>query len=244
MTNLIIDIGNTVAKLAAFEGEELKEVDYTDNRTLEGLPAFCRRHAFGQGILSTVVSLTEEAESRLLALPFPVKRLGVDTPLPIRLCYRTPHTLGPDRIAAVVGAQAAQPGRDVLVIDAGTCITYELLDAEGCYHGGNISPGVEMRLKALHEHTSRLPLVEAEGELPEVGQDTETAIRAGVLKGVAYEIEGYATELKHKYPQLLIFLTGGCRFSFATKLKNAIFADKFLVLKGLNRILIYNNEKN
>ena len=129
------------------------------------------------------------------------------------------------------------------MIDAGTCITYELLDAAGCYHGGNISPGLQMRFKALHQFTGKLPSVSAEGPLLEIGKDTETAIRAGVLKGIEYEITGYIMALKHKYPELLVFLTGGDDFSFDTNLKSIIFADRFLVLKGLNRILNYNNDR-
>ncbi|KAA6311537.1 Type III pantothenate kinase, partial [termite gut metagenome] len=135
------------------------------------------------------------------------------------------------------------PGRDILVIDAGTAITYEFIDAAGQYHGGNISPGLQMRFKALHQYAGRLPLVQPEGEMPPIGESTETAIRCGILKGIEYEITGYITNFRSKYPNLLVFLTGGDNFSFDTKVKNSIFADKFLVLKGLNRILNYNNGK-
>ena len=167
--------------------------------------------------------------------------LGADTPLPVENLYETPRTLGYDRMAAVVGANALCPGRDLLVIDAGTCITYEFIDASGRYHGGNISPGLQMRFKALHQFTGRLPQVQAEGRLLPLGKDTDTAIRSGVLQGMEYEISGYIQTMKHKYPELLVFLTGGNEFSFDTNLKNIIFADKFLVLKGLNRILNYND---
>ena len=129
------------------------------------------------------------------------------------------------------------------MIDAGTCITYEFVDAAGRYHGGNISPGVQMRFKALHELTGRLPLVSREGRRLPLGKDTDTAMREGVLKGMEYEISGYIMAMKHKYPELLVFLTGGDDFSFDTNLKSIIFADRFLVLKGLNRILNYNNDR-
>ena len=239
---LVIDIGNTVAKLAAFRGDELLEVAYTSNETLAELPAFCCKYPFKQAIWCSVVNLSAEALSRIHAVPVPCLHFTHTVQIPIRNAYATPETLGLDRLAAVVGAQQCMPHRDLLVIDAGTCVTYELLDASGCYQGGNISPGLEMRLKAMHQFTSRLPLVEAEGELQEIGKSTETALRAGAIWGLQYEIEGYIRALKHKYPQLLVFLTGGCRFSFDTNLKNIIFADKFLVLKGLNRIVQYNNE--
>ena len=142
----------------------------------------------------------------------------------------------------MVGAQLLQPGKDLLVIDAGTCLTYEFIDAQGNYHGGNIAPGKLMRFKALHSYTAKLPLIEAEGNIPELGYNTETAIRSGVIKGMEFEISGYITHLQKKYPELLVFLTGGDEFSFDTNLKNIIFADKFLVLKGLNRILEYNDK--
>jgi type III pantothenate kinase len=126
------------------------------------------------------------------------------------------------------------------VIDAGTCITYDFIDGQGNYHGGNISPGMEMRFQALHAFTSKLPVVSAEGELPSFGQSTETAIRSGVIRGIEYEISGHIGQLEKKYSRLLVFLTGGNEFSFETNLKSSIFADVFLVLKGLNRILEYN----
>ena len=239
--NLIIDIGNTVAKLAAFDGDKLLEVVHDSNETLEQLPAFFRKYPFRKAILATVIDLTADVRSRLDDLPVPVLYLGADTPLPVENLYETPRTLGYDRMAAVVGANALCPGRDLLVIDAGTCITYEFIDSLGRYHGGNISPGLQMRFKALHQFTGRLPLVEPDGRLLPLGKDTETAIRSGILRGMEYEISGYIQSMKHKYPELLVFLTGGNEFSFDTNLKNIIFADKFLVLKGLNRILNYND---
>ena len=241
--NLIIDIGNTAAKIALFEGTELLDVTYDSNRTLESLPDVCRCYPIEKAIVATVIDLTDEAEARLAELPCPLLRLGADTPLPVENLYETPRTLGYDRMAAVVGAADRFPGKDILVIDAGTCITYELVDAAGRYHGGNISPGLQMRFKALNCFTGRLPLVAPEGRLLPMGKDTETAIRGGVLRGIEYEMQGYIRELKKKYPALLVFLTGGDEFSFDTNLKSIIFADKFLVLKGLNRILIYNNDR-
>ena len=241
--NLIVDIGNTVAKLALFDGEELCEVVYDDHYTLQRLPELKQRYAPRRCMVSSVIELTAEARSQLDGLGIHWRMLDHQTPLPIQNCYETPETLGYDRLAAVVGAQALAPGRDVLVVDAGTCITYELLDAEGRYWGGNISPGIQMRLKALHAFTGKLPLVSSQGRLPEMGKDTETAIRAGVWQGVRYELEGYIASLTHKYPQLLVFLTGGDEIPFDTNLKSIIFADKFLVLKGLNRILSYNNDE-
>lgn len=239
--NLIIDIGNTTAKVAVFDGCEMVEILTESNQSLNCLDALRSKYCIRQGIVATVIDLNEQVLACLAALPFPLLWLNHETPLPVVNLYETPETLGYDRIAAVVGANERYPHKDVLVIDAGTCITYEFIDSKGQYHGGNISPGMQMRFKALSQFTGRLPLVDANGRQLPMGRDTETAIRAGVLKGMEYEISGYITSLKHKYPELLVFLTGGDEFSFDSNVKNVIFADKFLVLKGLNRILNYNN---
>ena len=239
--NLIIDIGNTVAKLAIFSQGEAVEVVRCSNQTLESLPALCQRYPIRQGILSSVITLNDTIEQQLQGLNFPIIRLTYKTPVPIKNLYKTPETLGADRLAAVIGANALRPNNDLLIIDAGTCITFDFIDKHGQYHGGNISPGLEMRLKALHAFTNKLPEVKSEGEIPTYGESTETAIRAGVYNGIAFEIEGYIRQLQKNYPQLLVFLTGGDKFSFDTNLKSSIFADSFLVLKGLNRILEYND---
>lgn len=239
--NLIIDIGNTAAKVALFDGGEMVEVLTESNQSLDCLEALCVKYPVEQGIVATVIDLSERVLAALVALPFPLLWLDSKTPLPVTNLYETPETLGYDRMAAVVGANEQYPRRDILVIDAGTCITYEFIDSKGQYHGGNISPGMQMRFKALNQFTGRLPLIDSNGRKLPMGRDTETAIRAGVLKGMEYEISGYIESMKHKYPELLVFLTGGDDFSFDTKLKSVIFADRFLVLKGLNRILNYNN---
>lgn len=238
--DLIVDIGNTIAKLAAFDGDRLVEVIYTSNKTLSDIYDFHSKYSFRKGIVSTVVDVTDAVVYALKELQIEILWVGVDLRLPVRIGYSTPKTLGSDRLAAVVGAYAKFPNRNILVIDAGTCITYDLVTSDGLFLGGNISPGIDMRFKALNMFTSRLPLVSAEGERPYVGHNTETAIRMGVISGVEYEMIGYINDMNGKYPDLLVFLTGGSDFSFEKKLKNEIFADKFLVLKGLNRLLKYN----
>jgi len=241
--NLIIDIGNTLAKLVAFDGNTPVEEIRTPNTTLEALPAFLNKYSFERGIMGTVFDITPEAERLLSSLPFPMLRLNANTPIPVRNRYRTPQTLGADRLAAAVGAHMQHPNRNILVIDAGTCITYEFIDTEGNYWGGNIAPGMQMRLKALHAYTARLPLIEPEGDTPDFGYDTETAMRSGVIQGMKFEIEGYIKHFQQKYPNLLVFLTGGDNLNFDSKIKNIIFADKFIVPRGLNRILAFNNDK-
>lgn len=240
---LIIDIGNTVAKLVAFHGEEPIEEVRTSNDTLAGLSAFATKYDFSCGIVGTVRDIMPEAERELSNLHIPIIRFNATTPIPITNRYRTPETLGADRLAAAIGATTLKPRKDLLIIDAGTCITYEVIDAKGNYWGGNIAPGMMMRIRALHEFTARLPLVSPEGEVPGMGYDTETAIRSGVLRGMKYEIEGYIKSMRTKYPNLLVFLTGGDKINFDTNIKNIIFADKFIVPRGLNKILDYNYGK-
>ncbi len=240
--NLIIDIGNTVSKLAVFHQNEMIDMVYDTNHVLDNLDNLCQKYAIKRGIISSVIHPNDVIESQLRKLYFPLLRLDYRTPLPITNLYRTPETLGSDRIAAVVGAYYHFPNKNILVIDAGTAITYEFIDEKGCYHGGNISPGKYTRLKALSMFCDKLPIINPDGDVPEFGYSTETAIRSGVIHGIKLEICGYIRQMKEKYPDLLVFLTGGDEFSFATNLKSIIFADKFLVLKGLNRILEYNDK--
>ena len=223
--NLIIDIGNTVAKCVVFDGNDVAEHQLADNRTLDGLVQLAVRTRPQRAILSSVVPLNSDMRRRLALLPCPLTELTHATPVPIRNGYRTPQTLGSDRLAAVVGAASLKPGKDLLVVDAGTCITYDLIDATGLYHGGNIAPGLHMRLAAMHHYTGKLPLVGAEGETPLTGYDTQTAIRSGVLRGMKYEIEGYIHSMRRKFPELVIFLTGGDKIKFDVRVKNIIMAD-------------------
>jgi type III pantothenate kinase len=240
---LVIDIGNTVAKMVAFDGDTPIEEVRTSGDTLAGLSAFACKYAFEKGIVGAVRELTPLATTELETLHIPILRFSADTPVPVTNKYRTPKTLGVDRLAAAVGASTLKPNKDLLIIDAGTCITYEVIDAQGNYWGGNIAPGMHMRLNALHSFTAKLPLIEAEGPVPGMGYDTETAIRSGVLRGMKYEIEGYIRSMRAKYPNLLVFLTGGDKINFDKTIISSIIADKYLVARGLNRILDYNYDK-
>lgn len=235
--NLIVDIGNTVAKIAVFDGQNMLEQAYDSNQTLSKLSEIYQRYLPEQAAVVSVIDLSDEARRMLDGLPIHILYIDHQTPLPIKNLYETPETLGYDRIAAVVGAYDCFPQRNILVIDSGTCITYEFINAAGEYRGGNISLGVSMRLKALHHYTGHLPLVQFAGRETDFGVDTETAIRAGVMRGIEYEMSGYIKTIQDKYPDLLVFLTGGKHFPFESELKNSIFIDRFLVLRGLNRIL-------
>lgn len=244
MYQLIIDIGNSSAKVALFEGDILAEHIHAEHEELPYLLAEkARERHIRCAIVSSVIPLGENIEASINALPFPCLRMSAKLKMPFRIAYKTPDTLGPDRLAAVAGACMQEPGRDLLIIDSGTAITYDIVTADGLYLGGNISPGIGMRFKALHHYTGKLPLVDKEGCRTSIGETTETAIREGVLQGVDYEIEGYIHTYALKYPKLLVFLTGGNAFLLDNRVKSRTFADNLLVVKGLNRILRLNNEQ-
>ncbi len=191
-----------------------------------------------KAIVSSVIKLSEEEKRAFDDLQCRTIWFSCDTPSLLNIKYKTPHTLGPDRLAAAIGAWNLAKGRNILIIDAGSAITIDFVDSKGNYHGGNISPGIKMRLRALHEFTGKLPLVEKEGDTPQMGYDTETAIRSGVINGICREIDGYIATIKEKYGDVLVFLTGGDENPLKNNIKSRIFADKYLVAKGLNRILL------
>ena len=236
--NLVIDIGNTTGKYFCFEGDELQAHGSEEGHRLTFLDYIDKDVT--AAIVSTVVDLEPAAEARLNTLSCPVLRFTASIQTPLRNCYRTPATLGTDRLAAAVGAWAQKPHRPLLVIDAGSCITFDFVTAEGEYVGGNIAPGLHARLRAIGDYFPRLPHVSAEGDTPELGYDTETAIRAGVIWGMKHEIEGYIATFRKKYEDLLVFLTGGDEFRLDDTVKSCIFADHFIVPRGLNHILCYH----
>ena len=200
-------------------------------------------YGIDRAIISSVIAEQPALTEELSKLECPVIRFSNKLQLPLEIKYRTPHTLGTDRLAAAIGAWNEAPGRNIVVIDAGSAITVDFIDRNGNYLGGNIAPGIKMRLRALHEYTSLLPMIEKEGDTPAIGYDTETAIRSGVINGICHEIDGYINDFKQKFSDVFVFLTGGDEKTLKNRIKNCIFADKYLVAKGLNRILKdYGNE--
>ncbi len=240
--NLIIDQGNSSAKVAVYDGA--KAVDTFVYRVLDidALASLFDAYPLDKGIFSTVTTvdnrLVDYLSGRLDRFFF----FDDQVKLPITIGYKTPATLGKDRIAAVVGAHYQQPDKPLLVIDAGTCITYEVVEPSGLYRGGNISPGMTTRFQALHHYTCKLPYLVETDEVLSIGTTTDEAIRAGVVNGIVFEMDGYIEQLKQSYPDIFVFLTGGHSFYFESRLKNCIFADINLVMTGLNRILEYNVE--
>lgn len=235
--NVVVDFGNTSAKVGIFDNGKLS--DHRFFHEASALQNFLQNFFADAIIISSVNtpgSLVAEWAPRI-----PVKFiLDHRLPLPIVNSYETPETLGMDRLAAVCGAYALTPNRDCLVIDSGTCITYDMIDKNGHYVGGGISPGLSMRFKAMHTFTARLPLVSPGDDAPLIGKTTASCMQGGTVRGILYEIEGMIHAYQEKYPELQVFLCGGDTSFFEKKLKASIFAVPELVLYGLNRILQHN----
>ncbi len=240
--NLAIDIGNTLAKLAVIDDGQM--VDFQKTEKIDS--AFIERLLEENPEIDAaiIVSTGESGSEWQQMLEKRMKRFvrfNAETPIPIENGYETPQTLGLDRLAAAVAANALYPNSNVVIVDFGTAITVDFVSAEGKFLGGNISPGAATRFKALHHFTKRLPLCELdEDSVRLLGNSTLTAIESGVVNGIVYEIEGYIRDLQQRYNNLRIIFTGGESDFFAKRLKNTIFATYDLVAYGLNRILEYN----
>ncbi|MFD2161848.1 type III pantothenate kinase [Paradesertivirga mongoliensis] len=247
MTNLVIDIGNTFSKLAIFNNRKLSSFLQIDNFSPPYLRNFLDEQPVDNAVISSVNAEVEEFEA-LLKERVNYQRFSGLTSTKVINHYKTPETLGLDRYAAVIGAEALYPNQNCLVIDAGSCITYDFIDAGKNYRGGSISPGISMRFKAMNRFTGRLPLVDPNPERhPEYGDDTRSAILSGVQKGVIYEALGFIDSFSKKWNDIKVLLCGGDVNFFDTELKSSIFAhtlktEPHLVLIGLNEVIHYNND--
>ena len=240
--NLVIDTGNTFTKLALFQGREMLAFSSFEGVDAKNIINFCESDAnIKNAILSSVKEYSSEIDTYLSRL-YNTVFFSHTTSVPLVNRYSTPETLGKDRLAGVVGAEYLWPACNILVIDAGTAITYDLLTASGEYLGGSISPGIAMRYKALHTYTSRLPLLDYYDDAQLTGYDTSTSIHSGVLNGAIAEMEGIIRSYQLLYPDLKIILTGGDHNYFDKRLKIKTFAAPNLVLEGLNLILDFNIE--
>jgi type III pantothenate kinase len=238
--NLCIDQGNSCTKVGIFDQNVLIESFIFETISIKDFTYLLNKFGIKACIISSVIEDNKVMTDWLKKNIDIYIELSHQTPIPVENLYETPETLGKDRLAAVIGAAFLKPDTDCLVIDAGTAITYDFIDAKKNYLGGNIAPGLDLRLRSLHEFTQKLPLVSPGSDHPFLGINTNSAILSGAIYGIVFEIDGYINTLKIKYPQLSTFLTGGSIFYFDNKLKNAIFAERNLVLIGLNRILQYN----
>ena len=239
--NLVIDAGNTSVKLAVFDRENL--IFYQNIRADElarQVKEVCDHYPkVKDGIISSVGKMDRKVFG-VLAVFCNVHELTPSSKTPYKNSYATRQTLGVDRMALATAAFYQNPKGNTLVIDSGTCITYEMVNDYGEYLGGAIGPGLQMRYNALHEHTAKLPLLKPEEPLDFIGNSTENSIHSGVVNGMVQEIEGVINQYKRRFTDLTVILTGGDAPFLSKRLKNTIFADSKFLLRGLNYLLEYN----
>lgn len=237
---LAVDVGNTKIKAAVFEGNALIEkVVFDKNDTAESLEKIFKKN---QGITFSVLSNVGNQDPELVAMlktQSLLTSVSHSSAFPFLNKYATPTTLGIDRMVLASGAVLQFPAVNRLVIDAGTCITYDFIDSKNNYLGGAISPGLRLRYESLHNFTANLPLLSP--ELPEhyVGDSTSGSIHSGVVNGTIHEIEGFVRQYSEQYQELTIILTGGDADFLAKRLKNTIFANSNFLLESLNNLHTY-----
>lgn len=237
-TNLTIDRGNTLTKLAVWRGDELVASECFDHDDFPAISAMVERYRPSRAMVCSVAEPATDLVSALTPIvPGGVSMLTHDTPVPLTIGYRTPGTLGVDRIAAAIGAMTVAPGNNLLVIDAGTAVTYDHVTGNGHFAGGNIAPGIAMRLRSLNNFTARLPKVDRNGELPLWGVDTVTAMRSGAVHGVVAETIYYRSQLPD---DTVTVIGGGDGQRIASLLPFKAIREPHLVTLGLNTILNSN----
>ncbi len=240
--NLVIDIGNSKVKVAVFELDTIISTAVLDEiNFLDELKRISNQYAIERSIVSSVKDIHKEYLEELQKLPFLIT-LNSDTQLPFKNLYATPSTLGNDRIALAAAAASTYPSQNSLVIDAGTCITYDFINAKNEYLGGAISPGIDMRYKSLPKYTGKLPLLSKNEEFNLIGTSTSASIHSGVINGIICEIKGVIAQYEQDFGDLTIVLTGGDTKFLFKQLKNSIFANQNFLLHGLNKILTFNNQ--
>jgi type III pantothenate kinase len=243
-TSLVIDQGNTVAKVSVFSGDTLLATHAFRNLDIEQIVPIIGDASSISAIYSSVARFDARfLETLRSIISGHLLILTHDTPLPVQIDYRTPATLGLDRIAAAVGASQVLPATAALIADAGTALTLDIVDASSTFRGGNISPGLSLRFSSLHQHTDALPLLSAQGPAPDFGYDTATAIRSGVLKSIAAEIQANFTDAHRLFGASKIILTGGdapTLLPLLSRLSLPLLHNPNLVAVGLKRILQYN----
>lgn len=241
--NLCIDQGNSRTKVALFrpDGTIAKHFIYKHFASAEVEQLF-QLYPIEDSIISSVVNIEPAVVNALHRRSRHFVLFDHNTPLPITNAYGTPATLGQDRLAAAVGAHTIYPNENVLIIDAGSAITYDFLSEDGSFLGGNIAPGIKMRFTILHRMTKKLPLVEAEENelLPLFGRNTRDAIAAGVIRGIVFEAKGYMRDLQEQMNHYQTIITGGNAHFILHGLQKDIRFERHLVLKGLNEILLHN----
>ncbi len=241
--NLIVDVGNSFVKFAVFQNGKLIHKIVSElshfNDTYKNI-----KDEFSdiEKVIISSVGKLELSQIEIIKKQDNVLVLDSEAKLPFENLYKTPKTLGVDRIALVSAAVRQFPNKNVLIIDVGTCITYDFITSKKQYLGGAISPGIRLRYHSLHNLTANLPLLDSEIPKNIIGQSTSEAIHSGVINGVLKEIEGVIDEYQKKYSDLTVILTGGDTNFLSNQLKNSIFANSNFLLEGLNFILEFNTD--
>ena len=243
MANLIVDEGNTLCKIAVIDKNELLCEMSAPEFDMEQAAELLEQFTVKQAIVASTRGGAERICEQLRSKISNVLHFTSQTDVPIEIEYASRQTLGADRIAVAVGVVCEMGVNDALIVDMGSAITFDIVE-NGIFKGGNISLGVAMRFKALHEFTASLPLCEATEPNNKFGKSTKEAIEQGVMQGVLYEIEGYVRRISAENDKKNIIFCGGDAESFVNRIKNAIFAPRKLMFTGLNRILEYNVSKN
>ena len=239
--NLIIDVGNTKVKLAIFSNQKcIKKASASHKTFVQKIIKLKKEFPeIKRAIISSVGSVSIE-DLEQLKNQFKLLILKSSTKIPFENCYETPSTLGVDRIALVSASVNKYPDKNVLIIDAGTCITYDFITNENKYLGGAISPGIRMRYNSLHILTANLPLLDTKPPKNLIGNSTNEAIHSGIINGILKELDGIVSDYEKKYQDLTVILTGGDTKFLSKQLKSSIFANSNFLLEGLNFILEFN----
>jgi len=238
--NLVVDFGNTLVKLAVFDKGELVAQRCMERLHPSVLEELLSEWPVRRAVVASTRGEVDDVAAMLRRRVDYLLEFTPQTPVPIGNAYRTPETLGRDRLADAVGAATLYPGRNVLIVDFGTAVTIDLVTADNTFRGGCISPGMTMRFRALHDYTAALPLCGPAEDERLQGLATEDAVRLGVMNSLTFEIEGYIARMREKIDDLCVIFTGGDAKYFAKRIKNTIFANCNLVFCGLDRILEYN----
>lgn len=240
--NLCIDQGNSRTKIAIFEGDRLKKHIIYKHFTSSDVERLFSLYPIDNAIISSVANIEPSVVNALHRLSKRFVLFDHTTPVPIKNGYDTPATLGQDRLAAAVGAARIYPSENVLIVDVGSAITYDVVTEQNEYIGGNIAPGLKMRFSSLQQMTKKLPFVEVEPEelIPLLGKNTHDAIAAGVIRGTIFEVKGYMRALSERMPHYKTIITGG-NSHYITKYIESAHVEKHLVLIGLN-VILNNNE--
>jgi len=236
---LCIDAGNTRTKAAIYDAAgQLVDTMIAGENDLNPIRDFVIQHH----PLHAILSATGQLDWSLDELDIKGRKIDLshETPLPISIVYSTPSTLGRDRIASACGAKAMFPGKNCLVISAGTCMTMDVILGSGTYIGGNIAPGLKMRLQSMHEYTARLPLAEEGWPDKPFGDSTLHALQNGACLGMVMEIEGILTRAKNAFGEVLVVMTGGDSAFLAEQIESQIFVAPELVTQGLFQIIAFN----